>query len=266
MELAMNKLSKLVWIGLIINILWLGIILYMLSQLTAFYSELDRATAMLVDVLQAIKIPLIVSLGLQIISLLLLFKLPKFGTILAGIGSILMLPLSFVFIAGYMLSYEKQVNRHFALFSESEANKISQRLSFKLSTFILQGSIFLVMGLVIVFIGMSFGGILAGTGIVFICNGLRLKEKTMIGVSGDQLIITPSLYAQAYRVPLKDVKLLKENKNIFKLHIQSGDVDRKATFNKKMIAEENYEQVLKDIFLKLAKPDTADNTASDHQV
>jgi len=60
--------------------------------------------------------------------------------------------------------------------------------------------------------------------------------------------------------------LLKENKNIFKLHIQSGDVDRKATFNKKMIAEENYEQVLKDIFLKLAKPDTADNTASDHQV
>lgn len=74
----------------------------------------------------------------------------------------------------------------------------------------------------------------------------------MVGIVKDQLIITPSLYADTYMIPLNDVSLIKESKSLFKLYIKSAGVDRKCTFRKSMIEGSNYQVALADILSKLA--------------
>lgn len=71
---------------------------------------------------------------------------------------------------------------------------------------------------------MSVGGLLVCSGIVFISNAMRLKQRVMIGVLDDKLVLTPALYAETCLIPLTDVRLVKENKNVFKLHIHSVEL------------------------------------------
>lgn len=129
--------------------------------------------------------------------------------------------------------------------------------------FYVQGGISLAIGLFILADGVSVGGLLVCTGIIFISNAMRLKQRVMIGVSGDKLILTPALYAETCLIPLTDVTLVKENKNIFKLHIHSAGVDRKCSFSKKMIAGENAQADLAAILSTLPKADSEAVAVSD---
>lgn len=77
------------------------------------------------------------------------------------------------------------------------------------------------------------------------------------------MILTPALYAETCLIPLTDVTLIKENKNVFKLHIHSAGVDRKCSFSKKMIAGENAQADLAEILSTLPKADSEAVAVSD---
>ncbi|EKT62157.1 hypothetical protein [Providencia burhodogranariea] len=245
----MKRFSVLVWIGLIVNILLLVSIWYFTSSFNEITGELTYPERDLVNILSFMVIPFCISIIMQIISLPVLFKMPKLGLTLAIIGSIVMLPLSLIFMTGYFYSYETYRNKNFAIF-DKQPTDIS--LNFKSSQLTMLGIVYIVLGLFIGFIGLSMGWLFAGVGLVALCNSFRLKDRIMVGIVKDQLIITPSLYADTYMIPLNDVSLIKESKSLFKLHIKSAGVDRKCTFRKGMIEGRHYQVALADILSKLA--------------
>lgn len=249
----MKVISKLVWAGLALNICYLGAVVYLTTQVED--DELTLFARNAIAFLQYFSVPFLISLLLQMISLPILFKSPKWGLALAIIGSLIILPLSLIFLAGYLFSYEKYCNRGLEVFSPTEKNTPAQALKFKTSMFYIQGGISLAIGLFILADGVSVGGLLVCSGIVFISNAMRLKQRVMIGVLDDKLVLTPALYAETCLIPLTDVTLVKENKNVFKLHIHSAGVDRKCSFSKKMIYAEDSQTLLPKIFSKLAKAD-----------
>lgn len=104
----MEKISKLAWTGLAINIILAAIIQLYLSQNGALssYEEL-----LLEDFIKIVLIIFAISIPMQVISLLLLSKAPKTGRVLAFIATVLMLPLSMIFFIGYLFSYEWHYNR-----------------------------------------------------------------------------------------------------------------------------------------------------------
>ncbi|MFZ1874580.1 MAG: hypothetical protein WAU54_17645 [Chania sp.] len=250
----MNKLSKLIWVGLIVNAALLGAVCFFSASAKDIYSELSYSERDLVDVVSLMKIPFIIALAMQIVSLPVLFKVPKAGLTLAIISSLVMLPLSLVFMTGYLFSYEKQCNKNLTLLPQSEKNTLTMALSFKTSQLLMQGLLFIALGLFVCFFsGMATGWLVVGAGVLSSCNSFRLKNRTMIGMSQDKLVITPGLFADTYLVPLSDVTLIKEDKRLFKLHIKSAGIDRKCTFRKGLIKEDNYPVVLEGLLSKLTK-------------
>lgn len=250
----MSKLSKLIWIGLIINVVLLGAVYSFSISVKDIYSELSYSERNLVDVVSLMKIPFFVALAMQIVSLPVLFKMPKVGLTLAIIGSLVMLPLSLIFMAGYLFSYEKHCNKNLTALTRGEQNTLTMALSFKTSQLLMQGLLLIALGLFVCFFSrMATGWLVVGAGLLSSCNAFRLKNRTMIGMSQDKLVITPSLFADTYLVPLSEVTLIKEDKRLFKLHIKSAGMDRKCTFRKGLIQEENYPVVLEGLLSKLAK-------------
>jgi len=259
----MNSFGKSVWIGLIINIFLVSTLWYISTQLRDIYDDLAYSWREVMDFLPHIILPFCLAILMQLISLPMLFKIPKLGLTLAIIGSVVMLPLSLVFMNGYMFSYEKHRNKNLIPFIKNEKNKPDHELNFKTSTLRLQGGLALVVGMLVGFSGSSVGWLLVCVGVISFLNASRLNQRVMIGLLQDQLIITPALCADTYLVPLENVTLIKENKRLFKLHIKSAGTDRKCSLNKTMIAEKNYQAVLEAIFSKLAKQDSDGVTSGD---
>ncbi|QLK63543.1 hypothetical protein GE278_22410 (plasmid) [Enterobacteriaceae bacterium Kacie_13] len=248
----MKKISLMLWIGLFINILITCIAWFNLSATAGGY-DYDHSHQV-----WAIVFPLfIAALVMQIASIGLLFLTPKVGRIIAGIGAFFMLPIGMVFFMGYMSSYEKKTNQGMTVFSASEEERninteggtglitpaegnteeITEanedvKLLFKTTPFFINGVIFIVLGGAIMAMGLGTGGILVGAGVLALVNGFRLKNRIVIGLSKDELIITPGLYSETYRVPYNNVKVTHVDNRIYKLHIQTPEVDKTCTLRK----------------------------------
>jgi len=255
----MNKISKVVWVGLLVNIAWFGVVWYGMASVQDVYDELSYSDRKFFDIFSYLKIPFCISIAMQIISLPVLFKLPKVSKALAFIGSLLMLPVSLIFIIGYLISAEKHCNNGLAVYVAGESNMPDNELNFATSKFAMQGILFIVIGTVLVFVGVSTGWLVACAGVVALSNSIRLKKHIMVGLLQDKLIITPGIYSDTCLVPLSDITLIKEDKKVFKLHIRSAGVDRKCTFRKNMIEEENYQPALEDIISKLARQNSSES-------
>lgn len=245
----MKKVNILVWLGLAANILALCLMWFVLLSTKDIYDELSYSERDVVDILSIMAVPFSVAIFIQLLSLLVLFKSPKIGLALAIIGSVIALPLSMIFAIGYLFCYEQYRNKSLDVLNRQS---IDIGLNFKSSHFAFNGLIFITIGLFVGFIGTATGWLVVGAGIVSLCNSFRLRNRILIGVSQDKLIITPALYSDTYLVPLNDVSLIKENKRLFKLRIKSSGVDRICTFRKGMIDGSQSQITLNDILSKLA--------------
>lgn len=248
----MKKLSLAVWVGLILDLVLLGCIWWITTTLNDYQDALDYSDRQLATVLSYLYMPMAISLILQIISLPILFKIPKLGLTFAVLGSICFLPLSLVFITGYSISYENWINKKLPRFSPQPTDIT---LKSKSSRFNLLGVIYIILGGIMLVIGASIGSLIVGIAILSFYIAAHLKDRTMIGISQDKLILTPSQFSDTYLVPLKDVSLIKENRAMFKLHIQSEGIDRKCVFRKGMIEQADFQTTLTAIFSQLNKPE-----------
>lgn len=241
------KISKLVWAGLAINIAVATVIVLYLSQngLVKSYEEelLDEFISILL-IIFAISIPM------QVISLLLLSKAPKTGRVLAFIATVLMLPLSMIFFIGYLFSYEWRYNRGLTPFNASAYPPLDVRLGFNLKQLSLSGILCIVLGIVIDLLGINVGWVVVVAGVVALINSFRLKNRIMIGVSQDNLIITPALYAETFIMPISDVTLIQDKPQSFKLQIKSGGVDRTCTILKRKHQQADFGKVIAKIATK----------------
>ncbi len=243
----MEKISKLAWTGLAINIILAAIIQFYLSQNGALssYEEL-----LLEDFIKIVLIIFAISIPMQVISLLLLSKAPKTGRVLAFIATVLMLPLSMIFFIGYLFSYEWRYNRGLTPFNAGAYPPLDVSLGFNVKQFSLSGILCIVLGIVIALLGINVGWVVVVAGVVALFNSFRLENRIMIGVSQDNLIITPALYAETFIIPISDVTLIQDKPQSFKLQIKSGGVDRTCTILKRKHQQPDFGKVIAKIATK----------------
>ncbi|WP_154754602.1 hypothetical protein [Erwinia sorbitola] len=248
--MKIKEINIITWVGLLINIILFGFFWFLSFYYEIMINELYLSEHQLPRIFSVIYIPFGIAVAVQFISLMILFKFPKSGRALAVISSMVMLPLSLVFLIGYMFSYEKHCSENLAVYNKQPADI---GLIFKSSSALMQGVLFIALGLFVIFLGLGAGGLVAGVGVLSLCHSFHLKNRTMIGMMQGNLILTPGIYSDTYIIPLADVTLIKEDDRLFKLHIRSAGVDRKCTFRKGMIESEKYQEPLKEILSKIAR-------------
>lgn len=240
----MVKISKLAWAGLAVNIVVATATFLYLSQDAVFSSYEEE---LLDEFISIMLIIFKISIPMQIISLLLLYKAPKAGRVLAFIATVLMLPLSMIFFIGYLFSYEWRCNRGLTPFSAGTHPPLDVSLEFNLKQFSLSGILCIVLGIVIGLFGINVGWVVVAAGLVALINSSRLKNRIMIGLSQDKLIITPALYAETFSIPINDVTLIQDTPQSFKLQIKSGGIDRTSTILKRKHQQEEFGKIIAKI-------------------
>ncbi|KEY57165.1 hypothetical protein [Serratia sp. DD3] len=253
----MKKISKIVWFGLLLNAA-LVTFLWLLSSFVGSglnYGDYDLTYSEIksLNIMSYMALPFTIAFLIQLISLPILFKLPKLGLVLAFVGGLVMIPLGLVFLVGFMLSYEKCINNNLVIFSKDIANDVSLAFHYKVASLAIQSIVFIILGVFVCSLGVQTGWLVIGAGLASLFLSFRLKGRIVIGLSQDQLIVTPANYAETYLVPLADVTLIEENEKLFKLHIKSSGVDRKCTLRYASIIEQDYQEGVKKILAKLNK-------------
>ncbi|EMH4161602.1 hypothetical protein RJ498_000815 [Pluralibacter gergoviae] len=251
----MKKIAPLTWVGLIVNLLVCGIMWFNFTAGTEpgfdyrsndiwFYSAMAFS----------------VGLVLQIIALLLLSHSPKWGRVCAIIGVIIMVPIGLIFLMGYMSSYERSTTTGFTTYSQEAASADTDvedvntviLLKFKTSQMFLSGMLMLVIGAVILVMGTGTGGILVGVGILALINGSRLKDRVIIGIKDNMLVVTPGIYSETCILPLKDVTVVKLHKGYIKLRLKTAEQEKTFKLHKNIIDSDDVDGAL-DKILPLLK-------------
>ena len=175
--------------------------------------------------------------------------------VLAFIGGIVMIPISMIFLVGSLFSFQTRINAGFTPWRSTTGamsrDDNHQLLTFNASAFYPQGALALIAGIIILMIGMGIGGVFIAAGILALCNGYRLQNRVVIGVSGESMIFTPGLYADTYVIPLRDVAVVERSNNDAKVRLLIPSTGRSITLRKKMLAGDNVSDTFAAILAKL---------------
>lgn len=247
----MKHVHKLVWIGLFVNI----IICFVARNLLLDEGQLNfhrRADSMWSWLVLALFIAVVV----QAVSIMLSGRYPYLAIVLAFIGGIVMVPASMIFLVGCMFSFQTRINAGFTPWRSTTGAMGSddnhRLLTFNASGFYPQGGLALIAGIIILMIGMGIGGVFIAAGILALCNGYRLQNRVVIGVSGESMIFTPGLYADTYVIPLRDVVLAERGNNDAKVRLLIRSSGRSFTLRKKLLAGDDVNDAFAAILAKLS--------------
>lgn len=246
----MSQRNRMKWFGFALNIIALiAPLLYLKYQSgsNAFYHYLY-------DFLSVMLVPILLSLLSQSFSFIFLSRLPKVGLTFAILGSVLMLPISIIFLVGYLFSYEQIRNKGLALFPHPKTGRSYKgTLRYRASYFTLRGVLFLLVGALLLTIAPPVAGIIMGTAVLLLAISSRLEGTIMLAINNNNLIITPSLFSASYLVPLPNIYLAGETNNAFKLSIKVDNYQRTITFVKSMIEQEGQQKKLAQLFSVIGK-------------
>ncbi|MGY7805348.1 hypothetical protein L1S06_09225 [Klebsiella pneumoniae] len=245
----MKHVHKLAWIGLFVNIIICFVARNLLldeGQLN-FHSRADGVWSWLV-------LALFIAVVVQAISIMLSGRYPYLAIVLAFVGGIVMVPASVISLVGSLFSLQTRINAGFTPWRSTtavgEADN-QQLLTFNASGFYPQGALALIAGIIILMIGMGIGGVFIAAGIVALCNGYRLQNRVVIGVSGESMIFTPGLYADTYVIPLRDVAVVERSNNDAKVRLLIRSSGRSFTLRKKLLAGDKVNDAFAAILAKL---------------
>ncbi len=244
----MKHVHKLAWIGLFVNIIICFVARNLLldeGQLN-FHSRADGVWSWLV-------LALFIAVVVQTLSIMLSGRYPYLAIVLAFVGGIIV-PASVIFLVGSLFSLQTRINAGFTPWRSTtavgEADN-QQLLTFNASGFYPQGALALIAGIIILMIGMGIGGVFIAAGIVALCNGYRLQNRVVIGVSGESMIFTPGLYADTYVIPLRDVAVVERSNNDAKVRLLIRSSGRSFTLRKKLLAGDKVNDAFAAILAKL---------------
>lgn len=126
----------------------------------------------------------------QLISLAFLRNQPKLGLIFAMIGGIIFVPLGFIFIVGYLYDYNRVVYSSLKSVPKLAQLPFEVLLKFNKQRQVSMAAMYAVLGVVLLVIGMDFGGIMVAVGIVLMINARRIQYYPMLAIVGDNLLFT----------------------------------------------------------------------------
>ncbi|MBW5406294.1 hypothetical protein ACISK3_08465 [Morganella morganii] len=249
----MEKRHIAVWIGLVLNLIFLGIISYIPSALEPYRDQLDYQTQQLIEVLPYVKILMTGGIAAQLASLAFLRNQPKFGLTLAMIGGIIFIPLGFIFIVGYLYDYNRVVYRSLKSIPKLAQLPFEVLLKFNKQRQISMAVMYGVLGVVLLVIGMDFGGIMVAVGIVLLINARRIRYYPMLAIVGDNLLFTPGQYAVCYEAPLSAFTVITDSRSVLKLHIRTAELDRTFRIAKADLLQDE-QNTLDKILARLKRP------------
>ncbi|HHO3376668.1 TPA: hypothetical protein ACRRWQ_000456 [Morganella morganii] len=234
----MEKRHIAVWIGLVLNLIFLGIISYIPSALEPYRDELDYQMQQMIEVLPYVKILMTGGMAAQLASLAFLRNQPKLGLVLAMIGGIIFIPLGFVFIVGYLYDYNRVVYRSLKTVPKLAQLPFEVLLKFNKQRQISMAVLYGILGVALLVFGMDIGGIMVAVAIVLVINARRIQYYPMLAIVGDNLLFTPGQYAVCYEAPLSDFTVMANSRSVLKLHIKTGELNRIFRIAKADLAED----------------------------
>lgn len=249
----MEKRHIAVWIGLVLNLIFLGIISYIPSALEPYRDQLDYQTQQLIEVLPYVKILMTGGMAAQLVSLAFLRNQPKLGMVLAMIGGIIFIPLGFIFIVGYLYDYNRVVYRSLKTVPKLAQLPFEVLLKFNKQRQISMAALYGVLGVALLVFGMDIGGIMVAVAVVLVINARRIQYYPMLAVVGDNLLFTPGQYAVCYEAPLSAFTVITDNRSVLKLHIRTGELNRIFRIAKADLAEDE-NNTLDKILARLNRP------------
>lgn len=224
------------WVSLVVDI-FVCITLWLISV-----SQPPEWESVILDFLPYL---LITGLLMQIASLFLLKS--KVGTILACVGSLCLLPLGLFFYLAYEFS------RHRCIYSglvevKQPPEKALNAIYYKSHTpalFILQ----ILLGTVIIFMGLSIGGILIVAGIVGLINNQRVKSYPFLVEDNGNIIFTPAMASPTFIFPHDSIKLteLTKRKATFLVTLPDAE-EKKISLVRRSLEEDNLSEHLAHYF------------------
>ncbi|MEX5891756.1 hypothetical protein AB6H11_14240 [Providencia vermicola] len=216
----MNKFNLYVWVGLELNISLLGSLLYMLQTGELIIDGSDGAqNAHLMRILMIIAC---VSFPIQLISMMIMSYKPRVAIGVALISSLALMPITIVFLCGMIFSAIRW--RFHQLESVDPTIKVDfdTNLVFNNRHNTLRAIIVGVLGAVFVVLSQSLGMFLIVLAILLFILGKRIHGTPYVATKGSYFYIRPSLFSLYYRIPLKDVTYLRNEKNTVLLQAQAG--------------------------------------------
>ncbi|KAA1183149.1 hypothetical protein [Photorhabdus heterorhabditis] len=231
----MKKLSITIWLGLIINLIFLWVIFYCAQLWQTTPDSLTNEEKTIFEMFSVITMPMAISIGMQAISVLLLFFHRKLALFLAVLSSFITLPWGLVYIIGFIFSYNNFRFAEFQLFNLENRKQLSFYVSFRSGYFYLMAGVLTLLGIFQLIMGVSMGGMLIGVAIVSLFNGIRLTNRPVLGIYGDQLVITPSPFSKTYQVSSKQVTMKKKGKNTISFLIQTDSLKETVKIKRNLI-------------------------------
>ncbi len=188
---------------------------------------------------------LITGLVMQIASLFLLKH--KAGTVLACVGSLCLLPLGLFFFLAY------QFSRHRCIYSglvevKQPLQKPLNAIYYKSHTpalFIIQ----ILLGTVVIFMGLSIGGILIVAGIAGLINNQRFRAYPFLAEDNGNIIFTPAMASPTFIFPQDSIRLTELTKRKATFLVTLPDAgEKKISLVRRSLEEDNLSEHLAHYF------------------
>ncbi len=188
---------------------------------------------------------LITGLLMQIASLFLLKS--RAGTILACVGSLCLLPLGLFFFLAYQFSRHRCIYSDFVEVKqppEKPGNAIYYK-SHTTALFIIQ----ILLGTVVIFMGLSIGGILIVAGIVGLINNQRFRAYPFLAENNGDIIFTPTMASPTFIFPQGSIRLteLTKRKAVFLVTLPDAG-EKKISLVRRSLDEDNLSEHLAHYF------------------
>ncbi len=249
----MKSVNLLVWIGLSLNLVLVLASWFFTVDYQELYGELGYRDRMLLDAIAVLRYYFAVSLVLQILSVIFLDKANKLSFGLAIISCLGMLPLSIVFLIGYLFTYNDYVYRGLKTFSLNETGKLDTYLNFATVRYFMLGAFATVAGVFMFFTDMPMSMLIIVVGVLNMINGIRLGPRPVIALMGDNLVFTPALMSNTYIISIEHVDLVESKKGKFKIKLNLEGLEKKITFQKNIMENDKDSSALEKILAKIEK-------------
>ncbi|KOY60520.1 hypothetical protein AM629_18835 [Photorhabdus heterorhabditis] len=232
----MKKLSIVLWLGLIIDLLFIGGFFYYVQlQQTDLNSLTYQDQEALKEFYPIAKLAAI-AIAIQIVSVLLLFVHKNLALFLAMLSGCITLPLGCMYIIGFLMSYNNFRFAELQTFNSVNRKQLSSYLCFRQERFYITTVILGVAAFFQFSISTSpMWILLVVAAIASAFNGIRLTNRPVLGIYGDQLVITPSPFSKTYQVSSKQVTMKKKGKNTISFLIQTDSLKETVKIKRNLI-------------------------------
>ncbi|WP_058911614.1 hypothetical protein [Entomohabitans teleogrylli] len=214
----MKYLNITFWTGMIIALVYVLFITIYLRHFTSFYDDMPELVRPIIVVYWS-------GMILSIIATLLFSLWRKTSVVLMFCGVLLTLPGSIVMLYGFQRS-NCAYRFHWL---QREPHLSPQTASVRINTdkIILPSAIMAVLGAVMFFIGIGPSGLILVAGLMMLWNGQRLKKHPLLDFQHDEILLTPTLYSDTYRIPARYIRDIESKRNKLRLTLQHNEHQEK---------------------------------------